>query len=74
MAWSASYLHEKINSLVASKVIDHMAVQELCLLCWHLMIHIYTCKYIYTYIILYTHYIYIIYGKMARSDDDDYDV
>ena len=42
MAWSAShlYLHEKINSLVASKVIDHMTVQELRLLGWNLMIHI----------------------------------
>ena len=35
-----SYLHEKINSLVACKVINHMAVQELCLLCWHLVITI----------------------------------
>ena len=32
------HLHQKINCLVAGKVINYMAVKELCLLCRHLMV------------------------------------
>ena len=32
------HLHQKIDCLVAGKVINYMAVKELCLLCRHLMV------------------------------------
>ena len=39
------HLHQKINCLVAGKVINYMAVKELCLLCRHLIVD----KWLYVY-------------------------
>ena len=65
------YLHEKINSLVARKVVDHMAVQELCLLCWHLMIQYIFVKHLMIQYILMEHLCVQQKGKIWPSDDDD---